>query len=72
MNTVTKRWMGPAPTHCDLCCAPITKVFIDGRTVHGCWANMCEACHSQVGVGLGTGKGQKYDRDGESWIKVAG
>lgn len=71
MSTV-KRWVGPAPTNCDICHESIDKTFIDGRTVYGPWANMCSACHSQVGVGLGTGKGQKYERDGEAWIKVEG
>lgn len=67
-----KKWLGPVPTHCDVCCTQINDVFIDGRTVYGPWANMCCECHSQIGVGLGTGKGQKYERDNESWVKVAG
>lgn len=72
MKSVTRRWMGPAPTHCDVCCKPISKTFIDGKTVYGPWANMCCECHNKIGVGLGTGKGQKYERDGEAWIKVTG
>lgn len=67
-----KRWIGSVPANCDICHEPISKTFIDGRTVYGPWAYMCSVCHSQVGVGLGTGKGQKYEQDGESWIKVAG
>jgi hypothetical protein len=42
---------------CQLCeNAPAT---IDGKTVMGPWANMCDACHAQYGVGLGLGKGQR-------------
>lgn len=51
-----KKWLGPVPTHCDVCSTQINNVFIDGRTVYG----------------LDTGKGQKYERDNESWVKVAG
>lgn len=51
-----KKWLGPAPSYCDICCKPISSTFIDGRTVYG----------------LDTGKGQKYERDNESWVKVAG
>lgn len=68
----TKKWLGPTPTHCDICCMPIKNIFIDGRTVYGPWANMCPTCHEQIGVGLGTGRGQKYERKGEDWIKQAG
>ena len=31
----------------------------DGKTSHGPWANMCQACFDQYGTGLGTGKGQR-------------
>lgn len=70
--TTIKEWKGPAPSYCDVCCKPIDKTFIDGKTVHGPWANMCSECHSHIGVGLGTGKGQKYERDGIKWVKVEG
>jgi len=32
---------------------------VDGKTKMGPWANMCTGCFEQVGIGLGTGKGQK-------------
>lgn len=37
--------------------------FVDGKTVHGPWANMCPRCHNEVGCGLGVGRGQCYQRD---------
>jgi hypothetical protein len=45
---------------CDLCKME-TKIYIDGR-LEGktMWVNMCPTCHIFFGVGLGTGKGQKW------------
>jgi hypothetical protein len=59
------------PTSCDICQAQRFRVphsgiktggevFIDGRTRMGPWACMCPPCFEDVGVGLGTGRGQKY------------
>jgi len=42
---------------CDLC-RTVTARF-DGRTIHGPWAYMCQACFDIHGVGLGTGFGQE-------------
>lgn len=46
---------------CQLCDRPITTEYIDG-VVKGarCWANMCVTCHTKEGVGLGTGRGQRF------------
>lgn len=54
------KWCGEVPTNCDICRGLIGKAFIDGKTVMGPWANMCESCHALHGVGLGTGRGQKF------------
>lgn len=56
-----KKWMGTRPVICDVCHRPLAVQFIDGRTILGPWALMCIHCHAKVGLGLGTGKGQKYD-----------
>ena len=56
----------------------IDNVFIDGRTKHGPWAIMNPTSFEMYGVGLGTGRGQKYQKsavgpDGSfSWAKVEG
>lgn len=55
---------------CDICGALLATVRIDGRTRFGPWADMCVGCHARVGVGLGTGKGQKFDV--ETGEKLAG
>jgi len=34
--------------------------FADARMRTGQWANMCQSCFDYYGVGLGTGKGQRY------------
>ena len=72
MKTDVKKWLGSTPTNCDLCKAPIDNTFVDGKTCYGPWAIMCITCHTQVGCGLGTGKGQKYEKQREDWVKVAG
>lgn len=66
-------WFSKKPEKCDMCQGSINNYFIDGKTVYGSWAIMHKACHSQYGVGLGTGKGQAYklQEDGK-WKKVAG
>ncbi len=58
-----KKWMSTPPKHCDICEGVLTKVFIDGQTVMGLWGIMCPSCHPRYGVGLRTGKGQKYNLD---------
>lgn len=65
------RYINP-PTECELCKAELTSVFYDARTVQGCWANMCMECFHNYGVGLGTGKGQEYQKEGIDWYKTRG
>jgi len=57
----TAKWMNPAPTKCNICGRAPQGRFVDGKTCMGPWALMCETCHEAFGVGIGTGKGQKYD-----------
>jgi len=58
-------WIGKVPETCDLCKEPMFEAFVDGKTEMGPWANMCLACHQMFGIGLGTGKGQKYALSGK-------
>lgn len=53
------KWLS-AVENCDICHKPFGKHFIDGATVFGPWALMCEECHKKFGRGLGIGSGQKY------------
>ena len=68
-----KRWRGSAPVRCDLCRGDLRGVFIDGDTKQGLWAMMCASCHALYGVGLGLGRGQRYELGaGRAWRKTAG
>lgn len=55
------KWKSLRPEQCDICHEELKKVFIDGRTVLGPWAILCEGCHTKRGCGLGVDHGQKYD-----------
>ena len=69
-----KYWQSSIPANCDL--SPnheLNGTFIDGRTTAGPWGIMCVVCHARYGVGLGTGCGQKYQRQAdERYLKVEG
>jgi hypothetical protein len=73
------KWLGHVPESCDLCDVDLIfaytdrGTFIDGATKQGPWAIMCPTCHNVHGRGLGTGQGQKYEREPNGvWLKVAG
>ena len=59
----SKKWHGTWPAECDICAVTLSEQdsFIDGRLAMGSWALLCPGCHIRLGVGLGTGKGQRYD-----------
>jgi hypothetical protein len=56
---VTKTFINP-PKYCDVCKNELKEVFFDAKTKFGPWANMCNDCFNEFGVGIGIGKGQKY------------
>lgn len=65
-------WTGPVPALDDFG-APIRDVFVDGKTFAGPWAIMAPMSHALYGVGLGTGRGQKYEKQSDGrWLKIAG
>lgn len=49
------------PKWCDFCriTGRQTLAQVDGKTVSGPWANMCDAHYAINGIGLGTGRGQR-------------
>ena len=67
---MAKTWMSAKPAECDLCHRPLKQQFVDGKTRFGPWAVMCALCHSDQRIGLGLGKGQRYDL--ETLEKVEG
>lgn len=69
------KWLGVAPTKCDLCGGKLSQVFVDGRTGDGRWGIMCPGCRLQHGPKkLGPGLGQKYrlNLGSKEWEKVDG
>lgn len=66
------RWHSPIPETCDICASKIADTFTDGATRMGPWAIMCPVCEPRIGRGLGTGRGQKYTREGDHFYKVEG
>lgn len=69
-----KIWHGDKPEKCEVCEGAIKEIFVDGRMKRGMWAMMCVTCVETSGVGVGPGKGQKYQLEKSSgdWVKVAG
>ncbi len=77
MKETIKKWIGSTPKKCDICGQPITCEFTDGKTrstsaFGGVWGIMCDKCHHNWGVGLGLGKGQKYQKQNDEFVKVGG
>jgi len=72
MTDEEKLWHGD--TTCNFCRTNTPAVFVDGKTKMGVWAAMCGSCHKRKGVGLGNGRGQKYQRKGKApefrYVKV--
>lgn len=69
------KWLGGHT--CDICGDDCGEYLVDGRTLFGPWAVMCESCAAEHGVGLGLGKGQLYQLrkapDGDYvYVKIAG
>lgn len=72
-TTTQKFWHGDVPTVCQVTDQPITDRFVDGATVYGPWACMSPSGHARYGRGLGTGRGQLYQRQpGGKWLKIDG
>lgn len=46
---------------CDFCGTENPDIIVDGRTKSGPWAWMCLEDFLEKGVGLGIGRGQRYD-----------
>lgn len=63
--------LGHPPVKCELTDRPITDTFIDGRTINGNWCYMHPDTHASRGIGLGIGKGQKFEKQQDGrWLKT--
>ena len=65
-------WIGSDPSKCDLCGKEDLKEFYDAMTKMGPWGCICKKCFKTHGIGLGTGLGQYYIKEGKNFIKKAG
>jgi hypothetical protein len=66
-------WMGDAPAQCDICNGGFASVMYDARTKSGQWGNICRKCFSAYGVGIGMGRGQRYELTADGrWLKTGG
>lgn len=65
-------WEGSEPDQCQTCQRDYEGVMYDARLpLHGSWANICRRCFVAFGCRLGTGWGQKYEKQPDgSWLKV--
>lgn len=71
-NTTPTYWTGTIKQFDDFG-YPIIDKFIDGKTFRGPWAIMTPHAHDQWGRGLGTGKGQLYEKQEDGrWLKTQG
>ena len=57
---------------CDVCKDDIEDTFIDGATTEGPWAIMCPVCHYVYGIGLGIGRGQRYEKKQGGFLQMEG
>ena len=58
---MTNKWLGEST--CNNCGEKPEGWFVDGETIFGPWALMCQKCHKLIGAGIGLGVGQKYDAE---------
>jgi hypothetical protein len=65
----------PCPKECNICKEDMKDEveFYDFKTIGGPWADGCEFCFDLHGLGLGTGKGQRYNKqDDGTFLQTAG
>ena len=66
-------WLSPLEDKCQLYGIPFFGVMYDANLPGYGWGNYCEMAFWQRGGTLGTGRGQKYEKQSDGrWLKVAG
>ena len=60
------------PKVCDTCKTPFGAVLYDAKLAIGPWANVCEVCFGLYNCKIGLGHGQKYELQGDKYVKVEG
>lgn len=72
MSDKKQLWLSHHPEKCDVCRTPITTTFYDAKTSMGPWGCLCPSCFADIGIGLGTGCGQQYSKQGDEFVKIRG
>lgn len=66
-------WCGSNVTHCQVTGEKLEDVMYDAMVMSGRWANIGQTAFDKYGCQLGTGLGQKYERQEDGrWLLVAG
>lgn len=60
-----------APFTCDICANDLGNVMYDAK-IHGMFGCVCPECFASHGGKLGVGHGQKYQKDENGYLLVAG
>ncbi len=70
---MTPVWVGRVED-CDVCHEYLKDVMYDANIrTFGMWGNICQRCFDYHRCRLGTGLGQKYERQSDGrWLKVGG
>ena len=67
-----KYWLSPVGEKDDFG-SPIDDIMYDAKSTMGPWGLMSPKSFRQYGVGLGTGLGQKYEKQADGkWLKTDG
>lgn len=43
-------WEGELPAECDCCSRSLSAIFVDCKTIYGCWAALCVSCAGELAV----------------------
>jgi hypothetical protein len=75
MEKAPKLWLSPLE-NCNCCNRDFNNTMFDARLPFG-WGNYCAPCFKRNGGKLGTGLGQRYERQeikglGLAWVKTGG
>lgn len=67
-----KYWIGTIE-NCDNCGGALNNLMYDAAVPRAGWGNLCKGCFTVLGCTLGTGHGQKYEKQADGkWLKTDG
>jgi len=63
-------WSGDVPRCCDSCGRGLSAVFVDCKTVRGCWGALCVECAGDQAVASGPPLTRVFQRTEEGWVSI--